>query len=142
MKRPSKQRHTALRIYERLCEEYGYTSAYSTIRRYVRLIKTRLGGEKQEVFIPLEFELGSHAKVDWGEAEIILKCKRQNVYLFVMMIITTNLEFPKWNQIFGDEKMTAALLARITHNAHILITNGESYRLKQTLKRRRESNYE
>ncbi len=58
------------------------------------------------------------------------------------MIITTNLEFPEWNQIFGDEKMTAALLDRITHNAHILITNGESYRLKQTLKRRRESNLE
>ncbi|WP_423218568.1 ATP-binding protein [Syntrophothermus lipocalidus] len=38
--------------------------------------------------------------------------------------------------------MTAALLDRITHNAHILITNGESYRLKQTLKRRRESNPE
>ncbi|HHV77969.1 MAG TPA: ATP-binding protein [Syntrophothermus lipocalidus] len=55
------------------------------------------------------------------------------------MIITTNLEFPEWNQIFGDEKMTAALLDRVTHNAHILITNGESYRLKQTLKRRRES---
>lgn len=58
------------------------------------------------------------------------------------MIITTNLEFPEWNQIFGDEKMTAALLDRINHNAHILITNGESYRLKQTLKRRRESNPE
>lgn len=58
------------------------------------------------------------------------------------MIITTNLEFPEWNQIFGDEKMTAALLDRITHNAHILITNGESYRLKHTLKRRRESTCE
>lgn len=46
------------------------------------------------------------------------------------MIITTDLQFPEWNQIFGDEKMTAALLDRITHNAHILITNGESYRLK------------
>lgn len=55
------------------------------------------------------------------------------------MIITTNLEFQEWNQIFGDEKMTAALLDRITHNAHILITNGESYRLKQTLKRNREA---
>ena len=86
MKRPPKQRHTALRIYERLCEEYGYTGAYSTIRRYVRIIKNRLGGEKQEVFIPLEFELGSHAQVDWGEAESILKGKRQKVYLFVMKL--------------------------------------------------------
>ncbi len=86
MKRPAKQRHTALRIYERLCEEHGYTGAYSTIRRYVRIIKTKLGGEKQEVFIPLEFELGSHAQVDWGEAEIILKGRKQTVYLFVMKL--------------------------------------------------------
>lgn len=55
------------------------------------------------------------------------------------MIITTNLEFSEWNQVFGDEKMTAALLDRITHNAHILITNGESFRLKQTMKRQRQS---
>lgn len=55
------------------------------------------------------------------------------------MIITTNLEFSEWNQVFGDEKMTAALLDRITHNAHILITNGESFRLKQTMKTRRQS---
>ena len=93
MKHPPKQRHTALRIYERLCEEYGYTGAYSTIRRYVRIIKTRLGGEKQEVFIPLEFELGSHAQVDWGEAEIILKGKRQKVYLFVMKLSGSRVPF-------------------------------------------------
>lgn len=55
------------------------------------------------------------------------------------MIITTNLEFSEWNQVFGDEKMTAALLDWITHNAHILVTNGESFRLKQTLQRQRQS---
>jgi len=55
------------------------------------------------------------------------------------MIISTNLDFSEWNQVFGDEKMTAALLDRITHNAHILITNGESFRLKQTMKTRRQS---
>ncbi len=55
------------------------------------------------------------------------------------IIITTNLEFSEWNQVFGDEKMTAALLDRITHNAHILITNGESFRLKQTIKKQRRA---
>ena len=55
------------------------------------------------------------------------------------IIITTNLEFSEWNQVFGDEKMTAALLDRVTHNAHIMITNGESFRLKQTIKKQKES---
>jgi DNA replication protein DnaC len=61
-------------------------------------------------------------------------CRNENGSI----MITTNLEFSEWNQVFGDEKMTAALLDRITHNAHILITNGDSFRLKQTLKRQRK----
>lgn len=84
--RPKKQRHTAFRIYNRLREEHGYTGAYSTIRRHVRNIKVKAGNEKSEVFIPLEFELGSHAQVDWGEAEVILNGKRQKVYLFLMKL--------------------------------------------------------
>lgn len=49
------------------------------------------------------------------------------------LIITTNLEFPKWTEVLTDEQMTAALLDRITHKAHILNVNGESYRFKQAL---------
>jgi len=49
------------------------------------------------------------------------------------LIITTNLEFPRWTEVLGDEQMTAALLDRLTHNAHILNINGESYRFKQAL---------
>lgn len=84
--RPKKQRHTAARIYERLCEEYGFSGSESTVRRCVREIKKQLGCDKRELFIPLEFELGSHAQVDWGEAEVILQGKSQKVYLFVMKL--------------------------------------------------------
>ena len=52
------------------------------------------------------------------------------------MIVTSNLDFGDWVQLFGDEKMTAALLDRITHHAHILLMNGESYRFRQTLAQR------
>lgn len=54
------------------------------------------------------------------------------------MMITTNLEFGEWNQVFGDEKLTAALLDRLTHKSHILQMNGESYRFKQSLQRQNE----
>jgi DNA replication protein len=56
------------------------------------------------------------------------------------MIITTNLEFPKWTEVLGDEQMTAALLDRLTHNAHILNINGDSYRFKQALAKQVEGN--
>jgi DNA replication protein DnaC len=49
------------------------------------------------------------------------------------IIITTNLEFSKWTEVFSDHQMTAALLDRLTHKAHILNINGESYRFKQAL---------
>ena len=52
------------------------------------------------------------------------------------MLVTTNLGFADWTQIFGDANMTAALLDRITHNAHIINCTWKSYRLKETLKQR------
>ena len=50
------------------------------------------------------------------------------------IIITTNLGFADWTQVFGGPAMTAALLDRLTHRAHIINCTWESYRLKQSLK--------
>jgi len=52
------------------------------------------------------------------------------------VMITTNLGFADWAQVFGDPVMTAALLDRLTHKAHIINCNWDSYRLKQSLKER------
>lgn len=52
------------------------------------------------------------------------------------IIITTNLEFAKWTEVLGDEQMTAALLDRLTHRAHILNMNGESYRFRQSISKK------
>jgi DNA replication protein DnaC len=49
------------------------------------------------------------------------------------VIITSNMGFADWTQIFGDANLTAALLDRITHKAHILNCTWDSYRLKETL---------
>jgi DNA replication protein DnaC len=54
----------------------------------------------------------------------------------VALIITTNLKFADWVQVFGSDTLTAALLDRLTHRAHILEFSGaESFRFKQRLKR-------
>jgi len=49
--------------------------------------------------------------------------------------ISSNLEFARWNEIFGDERMTAALLDRLTHRGQYLVIEGESFRLKESLRR-------
>jgi DNA replication protein DnaC len=51
------------------------------------------------------------------------------------VLVTTNLEFARWNELFGDERMTAALLDRLTFRGHVLVVTGESYRLKESLRR-------
>ena len=47
-------------------------------------------------------------------------------------MVTTNLPFDEWTEVFGSERLTGALLDRLTHHVHILEMNGESYRLKRS----------
>ena len=49
-------------------------------------------------------------------------------------LVTTNLPFDEWTEVFGSERLTGALLDRLTHHVHILEMNGESYRLRQSRK--------
>lgn len=53
------------------------------------------------------------------------------------LIITSNLEFSQWNTVFGDNRLTAALIDRLIHHSHIVIFSGESYRLTQSMHRQR-----
>jgi DNA replication protein DnaC len=53
------------------------------------------------------------------------------------VIVTSNLPFDEWTSVFGSERLTGALLDRLTHHVHILEMNGESYRLRQSKHRRR-----
>ncbi|MCZ7648088.1 MAG: ATP-binding protein [Planctomycetota bacterium] len=52
------------------------------------------------------------------------------------VIVTTNLPFNEWPQVFGDERLTGALLDRLTHHVHVVEIQGDSYRLKDSLKKR------
>lgn len=51
-------------------------------------------------------------------------------------LVTSNLPFADWTSVFGSERLTGALLDRLTHHVHILEMNGDSYRLKQSKARR------
>src|SRR5437588_9256555 len=64
-----------------------------------------------------------------------LRCQR---YERGSTIVTSNLPFDEWTGVFGSERLTGALLDRLTHHVHILEMNGDSYRLKQSKRRQRQ----
>ena len=55
------------------------------------------------------------------------------------VIVTSNLEFGQWNTVFGDARLTAALVDRLVHHAHVLAFTGESYRLQHALSEAKSS---
>jgi len=88
-RKPRKQRHTAQRIYERLRDEYGFDGGAATVRRYVRQVK-RHG---QEVFMPLAFEPGEEAQVDWHEGWVEENGVERKAQFFCMRLCYSKASF-------------------------------------------------
>jgi DNA replication protein DnaC len=76
-------------------------------------------------------ELGFIPFSNSGAQAIFTLCSE--LYERVALILTTNLKFADWVQVFGNERMTAALLDRLTHHAHILELLGDSFRFRQRM---------
>ena len=53
------------------------------------------------------------------------------------ILVTSNLPFDEWTEVFGSERLTGALLDRLTHHVHILEMNGESFRLNQSRRKQK-----
>ena len=79
--RHRKQRHTGTKIFEILKAE-GFTGGYNTVMDYLR----KEYKKQKEAFLPLEFELGTYAEVDWTEAYFYLKGKETKAHIFVMKL--------------------------------------------------------
>lgn len=71
-------------------------------------------------------------------AELLFEVFSQR-YERASTIVTSNLPFDEWTGVFGSERLTGALLDRLTHHVHILEMNGDSYRLKQSKQRQRRT---
>ena len=80
---PRKQRWTSPRIYEQIRGE-GYEGAESTVRHFVAQVRKQLKPPK--LYLPLEFDPGTDAQVDWGEGEVIFNGRQVKVQLFYMKL--------------------------------------------------------
>jgi DNA replication protein DnaC len=82
-------------------------------------------------------ELG-YVPLSKSGAELLFETFSQR-YERASTLATSNLPFEEWTEVFGSERLTGALLDRITHHVHILEMNGDSYRLKQCRRERNPS---
>ena len=81
---PSKQRHNAKRIHERLEEEYDFNGGYSTVRGWVRELKQELNIERIEAFMPLDHDPIGHAQCDWTPVSVKINGAVVTGELFLM----------------------------------------------------------
>ena len=109
---PKKQRHTARRIYNRLVEEHGFEGSESTVRRYVKMAKIKLGLEEPKVFVPCDPEAGVEAEVDWGTATAIISGNKVRLKFFCMRSKYSGKHFVRFypcerQQVFFDAHIQA-----------------------------------
>jgi DNA replication protein DnaC len=139
--------HVALALGLAACQRgfaVGFTTAVSLVnqlleardeKRLLRL-QTQLAGHK----LLIVDELGYFPLSPTG-AELLFGVFSQR-YERGSTIVTSNLPFEDWTSVFGSERLTGALLDRLTHHVHILEMNGDSYRLRQSKGRKRRKNGE
>ncbi|MBZ5544941.1 MAG: hypothetical protein LAO07_14875, partial [Acidobacteriia bacterium] len=89
-KMPRKQRYTARKIYEEL-QKQGYAGSEVTVSRYVG--RKRQVSRAKQVFLPLEFDPGEDAQVDWGEAVVEMAGERVAVQMFILRLNYSHARF-------------------------------------------------
>jgi DNA replication protein DnaC len=134
--------HVALGLGLAACQRgmsVGFTTAAALVhelleardeKRLLRLQK-QLAGYKLLIIDELGF-----VPLSKSGAELLFEVFSQR-YERSSTLVTSNLPFDEWTEILGSERLTGALLDRLTHHVYILEMNGESYRLAQSKRRRR-----
>lgn len=74
----------------------------------------------------------SSATCRWHPGAPLLSQSFAERYESSSVLVTSNLEFSRWSEVFGDATLTAALLDGFTHHSHILLLEGNSYRFRES----------
>jgi DNA replication protein DnaC len=134
--------HVALGLGLAACQRgysVGFTAAAALVhelleardeKRLLRLQKQLIG------YKPLIIDELGFVPLSKTGAELLFEIFGQR-YERGSTLVTSNLPFDEWTEVLGSERLTGALLDRLTHHVHILEMNGESYRLAQSKRRRR-----
>ena len=132
--------HTPLGV--RACEQ-GYTVRFFTVTDLVlRLSEARRAGTLERLQQDLQradllvLDEWGYVPVDRDGSQLLFRviADRDETR---SLILTTNLEFSKWGSLFTDDQMAAAMIDRLAHHGHLLLFDGESYRMTHALMKER-----
>jgi len=127
--------HLATAIGVKTCDNDKKVKFFRTAALINRLLDAKQNGELKKFLRQIE-QTDLLICDEWGyvpfekEGSELLFQVISECYEKRSLIITTNLEFSKWNGIFYDEKLTSAIIDRVIHHSHLLMFTGGSYRLK------------
>ena len=116
----------------------GYKVLFTTVSNMINRLKET---KSQKTLIAFENQIEKYDLLILDELGYISFDKEGSELLFTHLslraerkstIITTNLSFERWEEIFKDPVMTAAMIDRLTHKSYVVNMNGNSYRLKET----------
>lgn len=130
--------HLALGIGLAACEK-GYEVRFHNIAQLaVKLMHAYKAGTLESAMKELSkahlliLDEWGYLPLDRESAQLLFRVIAES-YEQRSVILTTNLEFSKWGGIFMDDQMTAAMIDRLAHHGHLLLFEGESYRMRHAL---------
>ena len=136
--------HLATALAYAACSQGRRVRFYSATGLVTRLLEAREARDLERLQKQLERqhlivldELG-YVPFSRAGAELLFEVVSR-AYERTSLMVTTNLPFESWTEVMGSERLTGALLDRLTHRVHIIEANGESYRLKESRRRSRKA---
>jgi DNA replication protein len=134
--------HLAISAGLRACE-LGMTVKFYTVAELVmRLAEAKRGGTLERLMSEIQrcqlliLDEWGYIPVDKDGSQLLFRVIADS-YESRSLVITTNLEFSKWGTVFTDDQMAAAMIDRLAHHGHLLVFEGESYRMKHVLMKER-----
>ncbi len=132
--------HMATALGVEACKQGRLVKFFRTAALVNKLLQAKKGGELQRFYKQIE-KADLIICDEWGYVPLdrdgsrLLFQLMSDCYERQSIILTTNLEFSRWVTIFYDEQMTTAMIDRLVHHSHLLVFDGESWRMKNSLLR-------
>jgi DNA replication protein DnaC len=134
--------HVAIALGQAACR-HGLRVCFFTAAELVNLLEKaqkqytldKFLGQLDRAHLLICDELG-YVSFSRGGVELLFQVFGDR-YERASVLVTSNLPFSEWNQVFQGERMTGALLDRLTHRCHIFEMNGESYRFRESMKQKK-----